>query len=105
MLGAGAALAATAVLIAYWATVGLDKADKLASVFGGFVGLLGLGLTLYSTFSQRKEIPQATPPDGIHNDVHGPVHGSVVQSNTIHGSITFGGSAPVAKLRDGTKNE
>ncbi|WP_203982868.1 hypothetical protein [Sphaerisporangium rufum] len=46
--GAGVAVVALAGLGVYLARVGLDEADKLASVGGLFVGLVGLGVAVYA---------------------------------------------------------
>jgi hypothetical protein len=48
------ALAAPAGLGVYLNRVGLDEADKLSSVIGGFVGLLGLGLAAYGIVLSRR---------------------------------------------------
>lgn len=45
-IGAGIALAVLVGLAAYLVSVGLDKADKWASVIGVFVALIGLGMAL-----------------------------------------------------------
>ncbi|WP_182884718.1 hypothetical protein [Microbispora sp. H10885] len=51
--GAGVAVAALAGLGVYLSQVGLDKADKLASVAGLFVGLAGLGVAVYGLVAER----------------------------------------------------
>ncbi|WP_182876871.1 hypothetical protein [Microbispora sp. H10670] len=51
--GAGVAVAALAGLGVYLSRVGLDKADKLASVVGLFVGLAGLGVAVYGLVAER----------------------------------------------------
>lgn len=45
--GAGLTVVAVAGLGVYFAVVGLDKADKLASVIGGLTALVGLAVALY----------------------------------------------------------
>ncbi|WP_182902266.1 hypothetical protein [Microbispora sp. H10830] len=52
--GAGVAVAALAALGVYLSQVGLDKADKLASVIGLFVALAGLGTAVYGLVAERK---------------------------------------------------
>ncbi|MCO5996233.1 hypothetical protein [Actinoallomurus rhizosphaericola] len=47
-------VAAAAGLGAYLSMVGLDKADKLASVLGLFVAVAGLVLTVYGVFADRR---------------------------------------------------
>ncbi|MGW5263596.1 hypothetical protein ACWEQG_21720 [Microbispora sp. NPDC004025] len=51
--GAGVAVAALAALGVYLSRVGLDKADKLASVIGLFVALAGLGVAVYGLIAER----------------------------------------------------
>ncbi|MEV4456180.1 hypothetical protein [Microbispora sp. NPDC049633] len=51
--GAGVAVAALAALGVYLSQVGLDKADKLASVIGLFVALAGLGVAVYALIAER----------------------------------------------------
>jgi hypothetical protein len=50
------ALAALAGLGVYFNRVGLDEADKLSSVIGAFVGLLGLGLAAYGIVLSRRGV-------------------------------------------------
>ncbi|GAA4101021.1 hypothetical protein [Actinomadura miaoliensis] len=45
--GAGLTVGAVAGLGVYFAVVGLDRADKLASVVGALVAVVGLALTVY----------------------------------------------------------
>lgn len=91
--GVAVALGALAALGWYFIAVGLDRADKLASVLGVFVGLLGLGLAIYGTVSSRPEAAQPEP-GGVHNEISGTVHGSAVQARDIEGGITFGAPKP-----------
>jgi hypothetical protein len=51
--GVVVAVAAMAGLGVYFWRVGLDDADKLASVIGVFVALAGLGAAVYGLFSDR----------------------------------------------------
>lgn|GEM_PF-5478085 len=87
------ALVALVALGWYFIAVGLDRADKLASVLGAFVGLLGLGLAIYGTVSSRPEATQPAP-GGVHNEITGTVHGSAVQARDVEGGITFGDPKP-----------
>ncbi len=52
--GAGVAVAALAALGVYLSRVGLDKADKLASVIGLFVALAGLGVAVCGLIAERR---------------------------------------------------
>lgn len=45
--GSGATVVAVAGLLVYFAVVGLEKADKLASVIGALVGLVGLAVAVF----------------------------------------------------------
>ncbi|MGS2644174.1 hypothetical protein [Streptosporangium sp. LJ11] len=93
--GVAVALVALATLGWYFITVGLDRADKLASVLGAFVGLLGLGLAVYGAFSSRPEEAAPEPEaGGVHNEISGTVHGNAVQARDIEGGITFGAPKP-----------
>lgn len=98
--GIAVALMALVALGWHFVAVGLDRADKLASVLGAFAGLLGLGLAVYGAFSSRPE--EAKPedakpepePGGVHNEISGTVHGNAVQARDIEGGITFGAPKP-----------
>ncbi|WP_326643591.1 hypothetical protein OG884_07750 [Streptosporangium sp. NBC_01755] len=102
-LGVTVALAALAALGWYFIAVGLDRADKLASVLGAFVGLLGLGLAVFGVVSSPPKDTVSSPPKdtepepepgGVHNEISGTVHGSAVQARDIEGGITFGTPKP-----------
>ncbi len=91
------ALVALGALGWYFIAVGLDRADKLASVLGAFVGLLGLGLAVYGAVSSRREEAEPEPepdPGALHNEISGTVHGNAVQARDIEGGITFGAPKP-----------
>jgi hypothetical protein len=91
-------------LVVYFVGVGLDKADKLASVVGAFIGLAGLGLAGYGTVLARRSTPQpeADPqltPDqepasgtgSVHNTFSGgTAYGPVIMGRDITGSISSG---------------
>ncbi|TDD58313.1 hypothetical protein [Actinomadura rubrisoli] len=51
--GAVVAAMATVGLGGYFAAVGLDEADKLASVIGVFVALAGLAVAVYGLVAER----------------------------------------------------
>ncbi|MEU4832243.1 hypothetical protein [Streptosporangium sp. NPDC023615] len=98
--GVAVALVALAALGWYFIAVGLDRADKLASVIGALVGLLGLGLAVYGAVSSPPEAVsspsgEAEPEAGdVHNEISGTVHGNAVQARDIEGGITFGAPRP-----------
>ncbi|MEV0312895.1 hypothetical protein [Nonomuraea fuscirosea] len=61
--GAVVAVAAVVALAVHLARVGLDDADKLASVIGLFVALAGLGVSIRGlTGGRRGDDPSAPPP-------------------------------------------
>ncbi|MBB4701919.1 hypothetical protein [Sphaerisporangium siamense] len=81
----------------YFYRTGLDKADKLASVLGAFIGLTGLALALYG--SLRNEDTSSSPmldneSSGVHNTIGGnsTFHGPVAQGNNFN-QIAFGSPA------------
>ncbi|MEV5411537.1 hypothetical protein AB0K60_22205 [Thermopolyspora sp. NPDC052614] len=53
-VGATVTMAALTGLAVHLAWVGLDDADKLASVLSLFVGVAGLGVTIYGLVTDRK---------------------------------------------------
>ncbi|MEU5881407.1 hypothetical protein [Spirillospora sp. NPDC047279] len=55
----GAALVGLGVL---FVVVGLDKADKIASSVGAFVGLAGLGASVYGLVAMRRASGGNAPP-------------------------------------------
>lgn len=97
-------LSATGLAI-YFARVGLDRADKLASVLGTFVGLVGLAMAAYGLLQGRKSPPRADVPivpatnavqgpATVKNEIRGPVQGSAIQAGTISGSVTINDPTP-----------
>ncbi|MEU1726746.1 hypothetical protein ACNF49_24460 [Actinomadura sp. ATCC 39365] len=52
--GAAVAVAALAGLGVYFSKVGLEEADRLASVIGLFVAVAGLGLAVYGLIAERR---------------------------------------------------
>ena len=88
--GGTIAVAAAAGLGWYFTLVGLDKADKVASVIGAFVGLAGLGVAVYGALSGRG--PDDIRGSGQH--VRGAaVGGSVIQVRGVSGSVRIRGAA------------
>ena len=72
-------------LAVYLVAVGLDKADKVASVIGVFVGLIGLGFGIVGLVRGRGD-PNA-PSCGVTSTVTGMVSGTVIQAGTINGDV------------------
>ncbi|WP_326629508.1 hypothetical protein OIE67_37735 [Nonomuraea fuscirosea] len=60
--GAVVAVAAVVALAVHLARVGLDDADKLASVIGLFVALAGLGVSIRGLTGGRRGDDPSTPP-------------------------------------------
>lgn len=86
----------------YFAAIGLDEADRLASVVGSLVGIAGLGLSGYGLLLTRRvpsgpsgETASTPRPDdgGVTNTISGTVHGPVFQGRDVTGPITLGLSA------------
>jgi hypothetical protein len=96
---AGGALTAvaTAGLGVYFTTVGLDKADKLASVIGAFIGLAGLALTAYGTITDRRPDqppPVESTPGAVHNEILGGIRLGPVLLGRDFGQIALGTPRP-----------
>jgi hypothetical protein len=97
---AGGVLFAGAVVAmgVYFARVGLENADRTASVIGAFVGLTGLAVTAYGMIAGPRPTASAPPPAGsgdTRNIIRGgTVHGPVVQGRDFHGDITLGPVTP-----------
>ncbi|MEV0825764.1 hypothetical protein [Nonomuraea rubra] len=86
--GAAVAVVAAAALIVYFVRVGLDDADKLASVIALFVTAAGLGVAIYGLRSREDAEPQP---------------GGVTASGA--GSVAVGGdNSGVISTGDGTTN-
>jgi hypothetical protein len=66
---------------------GLDKADKLASVLGLFVGLIGLGLAVFGGAGARRQVGGQSVTDST-------IGGSVTQVRGVRGNLRVGPSAP-----------
>ncbi|MEU9891185.1 hypothetical protein [Sphaerisporangium sp. NPDC051011] len=96
-------------LTVYFIVIGLDNADKLASVLSALTGLTALALT-WHTMRRPTEPPPPTPsgktPDKapaapvrttskreggtVHNVISGSVHGPAFQGHDFTGPITIG---------------
>ncbi|MFG1874237.1 hypothetical protein ACGFIV_05305 [Sphaerisporangium sp. NPDC049003] len=109
----GGALVAVAVigLGVYFTTVGLDKADKLASVIGVFIGLAGLALAIYGLLADRRTGPPSPRPStaqdtgSVRNEIHGGTHyGPVIQGRDFR-QVNLGSSPPPAPDGPDTSTE
>lgn len=84
----------------YFTVVGLDKADKLASVIGAFIALAGLTLAAYGTVTARRPdspqqpLPAERTPGAVHNEIHGGTHNGPVIQGRDFGQVTFGSPPP-----------
>ena len=87
-VGGGLILITATAMGVYFASVGLDEADKLASTIGAFIGLAGLALAIYGTVGTRRRSPLApdspTTP-GPHGAVHNEIHGGTFHGPTVQG--------------------
>ncbi|MBB2746154.1 UNVERIFIED_ORG: hypothetical protein FHR35_006017 [Microbispora rosea subsp. rosea] len=125
--GGIAALGAGSALAVYLSMVGLDKADKLASVIGLFVGLAGLVVGVWGVLLTRQEPPAPASGAGtvdnavdnaadsavdkavdrdvraaVHNEISGgKIHGPVIQGHTISGPVVSGPRPAVPDERAG----
>jgi hypothetical protein len=81
--GAAVAVLALVGLGAYFGVVGLDEADKLASVIGAFVALVGLALSGYGLVQERRGAPTPSPSPTAQQ---APLANT--QTNVAHGSAT-----------------
>lgn len=86
--GAVVSLAATGLLIAWLASEGLDRADKISGVAGLFVSLLALGAAVWQLWRSRPQGQQGYP--------NGPseVGGSMSRINGVGGSVRIRRGAP-----------
>ncbi|WP_214103911.1 hypothetical protein [Acrocarpospora catenulata] len=93
---------ALAGLAAYFVKVGLDDADKTASVIGAFIGLIGLGLAGYGIVLSRQALllskaePERTQDSGSATPEAKPAPGSQVVSNSWIG----GDNIQIGQARD-----
>ncbi|MBE3009412.1 hypothetical protein IL992_09395 [Microbispora sp. NEAU-D428] len=99
--GGIAALGGGSALAVYLSSVGLDKADKLASVIGLFVGLAGLAAGVWGLLLTRRQEAHAPAngPGAVSHDVRneisgGTIHGPVIQGHTINGHTVNGPVGP-----------
>jgi hypothetical protein len=70
----------------YFVASGLDRADKLASAIGLFVGLLGLAVSLYGTLLARRSHPQ----QGGQSISGSQVGGEVLRVHDVRGNVRIG---------------
>ena len=69
--------------------IGLDKADKVSSVAGAFVGVIGLALGIFAMFP----IGRKTQPTGGQSVARSVIGGAVTQVNGVQGSVRIQGAA------------
>jgi hypothetical protein len=74
-------------LAVYLLTVGLERADKVASVIAAFAGLLSLGVGIVELMRRSSARAARSEPTNL---VSGIVTGDVVQAHTIDGGVHFG---------------
>ncbi|MFF5261226.1 hypothetical protein ACFY4C_19980 [Actinomadura viridis] len=98
--GGAVAVAAVVAVAVYLASVGLDKADKWASVGGLFIGLAGLSIAINGAVRARRapEPPRGPEPASgagdVRNEVRGTVHGPVIMGRDFRGDVHAEGSRP-----------
>ncbi len=106
-------LVTAAVMGAYFAEVGLDKADKLASVIGAFIAFAGIVLAVYGTVTAGpgrsagpgKEPGAPSDTGNVHNEIlKSPISGSkIVQAGRY--DVQGPQSAPDSPDEPGTTQE
>jgi hypothetical protein len=91
-VGGGLAAASAVGLAGYLSLVGLDEADKLASVIGAFIGLAGLALAVLGGGGGSEPVDEGD----VHNEVSGGTfHGPVFQGRDFTvGSVEETGDEP-----------
>jgi hypothetical protein len=90
--GGAVTVAAAAGLGVYFAVAGLDKADKLASVAGAFIGLAGLVASVYGVVQARRDAPGSSSAavEGGQSVAGSTVARGVTQVRGITGSVRIG---------------
>lgn len=92
-------MTAAAGLGVYFTRVGLDNADKLASVIGVFVAVAGLAAAVYGLIAEPKS------SDGRQNGPNSPARPSASASASGERSIAIGGdNTGIASTGDGATN-
>src|SRR6266496_2770325 len=99
--GGAVTVAVAAGLGVYFAVAGLDKADKLASVAGAFIGLAGLVASVYGMVQARRDAPGSSSAagEGGQSVAGSTVARGVTQVSDVTGSVRIGdapSSSPVA---------
>jgi hypothetical protein len=91
LLWAGVVIAVGAAvgMAVYLASVGLDKADKWASVCGMFIGLAGLVLGCCGAVRGRSAGPES---GDTRNEFRGNAYGTVIMGRDFHGGTGTGGT-------------
>jgi hypothetical protein len=79
---------------AYFIRVGLEDADKVASVLGFFMGTIGLAISIYLGFSRRptEGTRSSTAPDSPSPGTESRPQGeatNVVRDNEFHDQTSF----------------
>jgi hypothetical protein len=94
-IGAIAAGFALIGLGVYLVVIGLDRADKVASVIGMFAGLAGLALAAYGVVLTRRGLEQHIRPGG-QVVAESSVGGEVLQVRGVRGNLRIGPAASPA---------
>lgn len=68
----------------YFFRLGLDKADKAASVAGLFIGIAGLGIAIFNAIAASRSDQGAAPAQSVTSSR---VTGEVFQASKVSGSI------------------
>lgn len=84
VLAAGAAIG----MGAYFAAVGLDKANEVAGVLGAFTGLAGIALAIYGIVAGGTS--GKSPSDGDPAQAATDAVTNIISDSTIHGNVIQG---------------
>ncbi|WP_153534465.1 hypothetical protein [Actinomadura macrotermitis] len=77
--------------------VGLDKADKISSTLGVFIGLIGLALSVYGVVLARRALAQQPTPDPEQEPE--PTSEPEVSGQSVSGTVE-GDNIQIGRARD-----
>lgn len=88
---------ATAGLITYFAAVGLDEANKIASVISAIIGLAGLAVAVYGVLVAHRSPPQPviapaapTAASGGHSVTDSEIGGDNIMIGDVGNDVNIG---------------
>jgi len=84
----------------FFVSIGLDKADKYASILGFFIGAIGLIVAVYAIISQGSGRPTIPPGNPSNPEINSP---GTMEKNVAKGN-TYNGDAQMIIGDHGTMN-